>query len=82
MTTHPADMTEDEYRRQIQARIEMMRVAEGRCGYCGVFDGPTHRCPPQAHLKVDIPLPKAAMMPACCAASGVGVCDYHDGHPL
>lgn len=42
---HPADMTAEEYRAQVQARIEFVRVAEGRCRNCGVFDGPTHRCP-------------------------------------
>jgi hypothetical protein len=24
------------------------RVQQGRCGNCGVFNGPTHRCPPRA----------------------------------
>lgn len=27
------------------------RVEEGRCGNCGAYDGPTHRCPSRTATK-------------------------------
>ena len=50
MSTHPADHDDWWWEERVAAALFAQRVKEGRCGNCGVFDGPTHRCP-----KVSLP---------------------------
>lgn len=43
MSEHPAD--DYWWDERLTDAVFAERVKEGRCGHCGAFDGPDHRCP-------------------------------------
>lgn len=45
MTEHAADKGDWWWAERLADALFAARTKEGRCGNCGAFDGPTHRCP-------------------------------------